>query len=458
MYSLNPALRPFWEAKARYKALFGGRASSKSHDAAGFAVFLAANFKVRIMCARQFQNRIDESVYTLIKDKISNSEYAGEFGITNKSIIHKITGSEFLFYGIARNLNEIKSMEHIDILWLEEANYLTEAQWEVIAPTILRNQGAQIWLIWNPDEYMDFAYQNFVVNPPNSCISRQINYTENPFLTSDMVEVIAEAYVRDKKSAEHIYGGVPKMGGDRSVISLSYILAAIDAHIKLGWEPVGKKQIGFDVADDGDDKCATVSAYGNVIVDGDEWEGLEDELLKSCNRVYNKALESGAAIVWDSIGVGATAGAKFAELNEAKGFSVEYDAFNAGGEIDDKDGIYMKLPHVVIRNKDHFSNLKAQKWDEVASRFRKTYEVVEQGATHPHDELISLNSATIPPKILEKMKVELAQPRKDTDGNGRFKVESKIDMKKRHINSPNIADAFIMALIKPKRSAAGFFD
>jgi phage terminase large subunit len=458
MYQLNPALKAFWQVKSRYKALYGGRASSKSHDAAGFAVFLAANYKVRIMCARQFQNKIEESVYTLIKDKITNSEFDGEFVITNRSIIHKITGSEFLFYGIARNINEIKSTENISILWLEEANYLTAEQWQVIAPTILRNQGSQIWLIWNPDEYMDFVYQNFVVNPPKDCVSREINYTENPFLTPDMCEVIAEEYVRDKKMAEHIYGGQPKMGGDKSIISLSYVLAAIDAHIKLGWEPVGKRRTGFDVADDGDDLCATIDAHGNVIMGGDEWEGLEDELLKSCTKVYNHAVEFGSSITWDSIGVGATAGAKFAELNASKGFSLEYDPFNAGGKLDDPDGTYMKLPHVEIKNKDHFANLKAQKWEEVADRFRKTYEAVELGVKYPHDQLVSLNSATIPAHILKKIKEELPQPRKDLDGNGRFMVEQKIKMKKRGIKSPNVADAVIMALITPKRGAAGFFD
>lgn len=434
-----------------------GTVTHNSHDAAGFAVFLAANYKVRFMCARQFQNRISESVYNLIKDKIENSEFNGEFDLTNNSIVHKETGSEFIFYGIARNLSEIKSTEGVDILWLEEANYLTEEQWQVIEPTI-RKEGSQIWLIWNPDEYMDFVYQNFVVNPPKDCLKREINWPENPFLSTTMLEVIADAYVRDKKAAEHVYGGQPKMGGDKSVISLAYILAAIDAHKKLGWEPVGKRTVGFDVADDGGDKNAIVDVHGNVIIGIDEWEGLEDQLLKSCSKVYNYALEAGASIIWDSIGVGASAGSKFGELNDAKKMQVQYEAFNAGGSVDDPDGTYMKLPHITIKNKDHFANIKAQKWDEVATRFRKTYENVEQGAKHPIDELISIDSDKVPAKFLEKLKMELSQPRKDVDGNGRFKVESKKDMLARKIRSPNIADAVIMALIKPKRSASGFFD
>lgn len=457
MYQLNPFLREFWRTKSRYKALFGGRASSKSHDAAGFAVYLAANFKVRIMCARQFQNRISESVYNLIKAKIEDSNFNGEFILTKNSIIHKGTGSEFIFYGIARNLSEIKSAEGIDILWLEEANYLTKEMWETIEPTI-RKEGSQIWLIWNPDEYMDFVHQNFVVDPPNDCLVQKINHENNPYLSDTMVEVIADMYVRDPEAAKHVYGGEPKMGGDKSVISLIYILAAIDAHKKLGWEPVGRKRVGYDVADDGQDTNAAVTSYGNVIQGAEEWHGLEDEMGKSCARVYNIARYVGADIIWDSIGVGAGAGSRFKDLNEEHGLEIGYEPFNAGSRVEDPDGVYLALAHTKILNKDHFANIKAQKWAEVSERFRKTYEAVELGVGHDHEDLISLDSEMIPPAMLKKMKEELSHPRKDVDRNGRFKVEAKDDLRKRGIASPNIADAFIMSMITPKRQPAGFFD
>jgi phage terminase large subunit len=457
IYQLNPALRDFWQVNKRNKVLHGGRASSKSHDAAGFAVYLAANFKIKFLCCRQFQNRIDESVYTLIKDKIENSDFDKEFEFTNTSIKHKITKSEFLFYGIARNLKEIKSTEGVDILWLEEANYLTDEQWEVLNPTV-RKEGSQIWIIFNPDDYMDFAYQKFVVNPSDETEVRQINWQENPFLSKTMLKVIADEYKSDPKKAAHIYGGEPKMGMDKSVINLSYIMAAIDAHKKLGWEPIGAITTGFDIADDGDDLCASATAHGNVLVFVDEWEGLEDELLKSCTKVWTHARNTGGSITYDSIGVGAHAGAKFKELNDAHKLKISYDPFNAGSKVNDPDKIFMKLPHMNILNKDHFSNLKAQSWDEVAARFRKTHEAVTQGVKHPFDELVSIDSDKVPKHIIEKIKRELSAPRKDLDGNGRFKVESKKDMLTRGIKSPNIADAIIMALIKAKRKPAGFFD
>jgi phage terminase large subunit len=455
-YSMNAALRPFWEACARYKILYGGRASSKSHDAAGHAVYLAANYTVKFLCARQFQNRISESVYVLLKDKIAASEYSDEFEILKTSIRHKITGSEFIFYGIARNLGEIRSTEGVDILWLEEAHYLTADQWEVIDPTI-RKEGSQIWVIFNPDEFTDFAYQKFVVAPPADSIAREINWRENPYLSETMLKVIYDYYRTEPESARHIYGGEPKMGEDKSVIPLKYIIAAVDAHKKLGWEPSGSKVIGFDVADDGEDLNATVESHGNVIMYATDWQGLEDQLLKSCTRVYNRAYETNSSIIWDSIGVGAFAGSKFQDLNTDTGRRITYEPFNAGGAVADPKGTYMKLPHVTITNGEHFSNIKAQRWDEVAIRFRKTFEAVTLGVKHPLDELISLNSATLGQTVIKKIQLELASPHKDVDKMGKFKVESKEDLRDRGIKSPNVADALIMSMIKAKRNPATFF-
>jgi phage terminase large subunit len=489
LYQLNPSLRGFWEQRARYKVLYGGRGSSKSHDAAGHAVFLAANYTVKILCARQFQNRISESVYTLIKDKINSSPYKNEFEILKTSIRHKITGSEFLFYGIARNLEEIKSTEGVDILWLEEAHYLNEEQWNVIEPTI-RKDGSQVWLIFNPDEYTDFVYQKFVVDPPADAVVREINWQDNPYLSRVMLEVIYDFYKREPESAPHVYGGQPKMGADKSIIPLKYIIAAVDAHkgkykweipdlvksqgfaaagrwmaanpearkcVRKGWAPGGTKATGFDVADDGQDKNALVTTHGNIVMLAEEWQGLEDELLKSCTKVWNHARDNNSQIVWDSIGVGAFAGSKFKDLNDQNRRVIRYEPFNAGGAVEEPKGVYMRFPHVDILNGEHFSNIKAQKWDEVAQRFRKTYEYVELGVSHPFDELISLNSETLGPVTLKKIQMELAAPHKDVDRMGKFKVESKEDLRDRGIKSPNIADALIMSLIRPKRSAATFF-
>jgi phage terminase large subunit len=168
------------------------------------------------------------------------------------------------------------------------------------------------------------------------------------------------------------------------------------------------------------------------------WNGKEDELLKSCTRAYNHALKNEAQITYDSIGVGAGCGAKFKELNGESDNRLQYAGFNAGGAVFNPDGYY----EIRKRNKDMFSNIKAQSWWLLGDRFRNTYNAVNNG--HPFDvnDLISIDSNT---PFLEQLIDELSTPRRDYDQAGRVKVESKKDLDKRGIPSPNLADAAVMA-------------
>ncbi len=455
---LNPALRPFWDSPKRIKVLHGGRCAGKSHDAAGRMIWLASNFrKLRFMCARQFQNKISESVYTLLLNKIDESNTQRQFKITNNGIVHKATGSEFLFYGIARNLAEIKSTEGVTHLVIEEGQGLTPEQYEVLEPTIRANF-SEIWLLFNSINESDFPYQRFVLNTPEDCIARQINFDENCFLNQTQKDMIRAAYLRDPFDAAHVYGGVPKTGDDKSFIPRTHILAAVDAHkLIVGWPQGGARRVGFDLADTGEDFCATVDVDRNIVTGIDEWKGRQDEILTSCSQVFNHALGLGSEVVYDCCGLGTAAGSHFANLNSDRGEQLSYHAFNAGFSVDRPDDVYMQLPHKKILNKDQFSNIKAQKWQEVATRFRKTFEVVKGMASHPVDELISIDSARIDKKTLNKLSIELSAPQIQLDGAGRTKVESKESLAKRGIPSPNIADALIMGAMSPPRARRGFF-
>ncbi|WAL80966.1 PBSX family phage terminase large subunit [Pandoraea sp. XJJ-1] len=439
--TLNPALREFWQQPARNRVLYGGRASSKSWDAAGFATFLAHNYKLRVLCVRQFQNKIEESVYTLLKHQIERFGLRDHFRVLDNKIIGRKSGSEFMFYGLWRSIDEIKSLEGVDILWIEEAHNLTETQWKTLEATI-RKAGSQIWVIFNPRLATDFVYKRFVLNPPRKTVVKRINFDENPFLSKTMLDVISAAKDEDYAEFEHIYLGVPKDDDEGTVIKRSWIMAAIDAHEALGFEPSGRKRLGFDIADSGSDKCANVFAHGSVVSWADEWKAGEDELLQSCSRAYAAAKDRGASITYDSIGVGASAGAKFAEVNaarrtEGENLMITYEKFNAGSAVWDPDRKYQ--PNVT--NKDMFANLKAQTWWMVADRFRNTFNAVRRGEHFEPDELISISSDT---PHLERLIDELSTPKRDYDQNGRVKVESKKDLAKREVPSPNLADAFVM--------------
>ena len=437
--TLNPVLKGFWTQAARNRVLYGGRNSTKSWDAAGFATFLADNYHLRILCTRQFQNRITESVYSLLKIQIERFGLSHRFDIQNTKIINRATQSEFMFYGLWRNIDEIKSFEDIDILWIEEAHNLTEEQWKILEATI-RKQGSQVWVIFNPRLATDFVYKRFVVHPPPDTVIRKINFDENPFLSETSRKIIEALKEENYQEYEHVYCGVPKEDDESVIIKRAWIMAAIDADKALGITPAGRKRLGFDVADSGLDQCASIYAHGFHVSWADLWKAGEDELLKSCTRVYHAARERDASITYDSIGVGASSGAKFSELNQASSErrKISYSKFNAGGAVWRPEAMYSQG----TKNKDMFANIKAQAWWLVADRFRNTFNAVRKGEKFDEDELISLSSTT---PHLDQLIDELATPLRDYDQNGRVKVESKKDLLKREIPSPNLADAFVMA-------------
>lgn len=461
--TLNDALQDFWLAPVnennepiRNRVLYGGRASSKSWDAAGFAIYLACNTKIRVLCARQFQNKIEESVYTLLKQTIERFGLRQQFDILDNKIRHKITGSEFVFYGLWRHIDEIKSLEGIDICWLEEAHALTSKQWKVLEPTI-RKEGSQFWIIFNPQLSTDFAWRRFVVSPPPGTIRRLINYTENPFLSATMLGVIAAAQDEDNEEFQHVYLGVPKDDDDAAVIKRSWVMAAVDAHKALGIEISGRNRVGFDVADSGADKNAVIVAHGALAVWSDQWKAAEDELPKSARRARSVALEHDADLVYDSIGVGAGVGGNVNDLNRP-GEVVDHIGFNAGDGVARPNEVYARS-HPVKTNRDMFANAKAQAWWHVADRFRNTFNAVKKGQSFPADEMIFIDGE-IP--NLSLLIDELCTPKRDFDNTGKVKVESKKDLAKSTREggaqpSPNLADAFIMAFAPVDEGQAAWF-
>lgn len=354
------------------------------------------------------------------------------------SIRHLITGSEFMFYGIKNNPTKIKSLEGIDICWIEEAEAVSKESWNILIPTI-RKPGSEIWVSYNPKNILDDTHQRFVISPPDDICLLTVNYSENPWFPDVLRLEMEECKRKDYDLYLHIWEGQPVADSDMAIIKPSWIAAAVDAHSFLGFDMVGEKRVGFDVADEGEDSNALTLRHGSVAADVQEWD--KGDVIESSNRV-NLYAEHNAAdeIIYDSIGVGAGVKAQLGRIAK-----VNVQGFNAGGAVLHAESEYMPGK----KNKDMFANIKAQAWWHVRDRFYKTWRCVEARKVDPDcqleyslDELISLSSAI--PK-LEYLKAELSRPWVDYDGNGRVKVESKKDMKKRGIPSPNMADSLIMA-------------
>lgn len=429
----NPYFKPIIR-KARYKVLYGGRGSGKSYFLAELAVEVSRRIGTVILCAREFQGSLDDSVYQLLIETIERLGYADEFDILKSTITHKGTGAKFVFYGIKNNVTKIKSIQGVGVCWVEEAEAVTKNSWDVLIPSIRGDKNAEIWISFNPKNILDDTYQRFIVHPPKDSIILKANYDINPhFADTPLLADMLECKERDEDLYRHIWLGEPVADSELAIIKPSWIEAAIDAHEKLGFSAAGRRILGFDVADEGDDANATVLRHGSVVTDMQQWRG--QDVIYSADKVYLYAQEQNIdRIVYDNIGVGAGVKAQFRRKNG----KVQTLGFNAGGAVYKPDAKYTDDK----KNRDMFANIKAQAWWMVRDRFYKTWRAVRHGDSYPEDQLISLSSSL---HELEYLTAELSRPQVDYDQNGRVKAESKKDMKKRGIPSPNRADALVMA-------------
>jgi len=429
----NPYFKPLIR-KARYKVLYGGRGSGKSYFLAELAVEVSRRISTVILCAREFQGSLDDSVYQLLIETIERLGYTDEFDILKSTITHKGTGAKFVFYGIKNNVTKIKSIQGVGVCWVEEAEAVTKNSWDVLIPSIRGDKNAEIWISFNPKNILDDTYQRFIVHPPKDSIVLKANYDINPhFADTPLLADMLECKERDEDLYRHIWLGEPVADSELAIIKPSWIEAAIDAHEKLGFSAAGRRILGFDVADEGDDANATVLRHGSVVTDMQQWRG--QDVIYSADKVYLYAQEQDIdRIVYDNIGVGAGVKAQFRRKNG----KVQTLGFNAGGAVYKPDAKYTDDK----KNRDMFANIKAQAWWMVRDRFYKTWRAVHHGDSYPEDQLISLSGSL---HELDYLTAELSRPQVDYDQNGRVKAESKKDMKKRGIPSPNRADALVMA-------------
>lgn len=181
-----PKAYEFLYEKARYKVAYGGRGKAASWSFARVLIDMAHTRKLLILCTREIQNSIKDSVHRLISNQIRALGYAEYFHITQNTIRHKVTGSEFIFRGLNDlTADSLKSMEGINIIWCAEAHKMGAKSWRIMKPTI-RTGGSEIWVDYNPDEEEQATHQMFTINPPSNSIVRHINYDQNPFFPAEL--------------------------------------------------------------------------------------------------------------------------------------------------------------------------------------------------------------------------------------------------------------------------------
>ncbi len=210
-----PEKLKFLFAPSRYKVAYGGRGSGKSWGFARALLLQAASKPLRVLCAREIQKSIKQSVHTLLSDQIQALGLGAFYEVLESEIRGK-NGSNFSFAGLATNTVEsIKSFEGCDIVWVEEAQTVSKKSWDILIPTI-RKPNSEIWSSFNPDLDTDDTYQRFVVNTPPDAVVVKMNYSDNAWFP-DVLEAERVHCKATNPDYENIWEGNCKAAKDGAI-------------------------------------------------------------------------------------------------------------------------------------------------------------------------------------------------------------------------------------------------
>lgn len=385
----------------RYLIFYGGRGSGKSQSVARALLIRGRQKKLRILCTREIQNTIKDSVHKLLKDIIEENEW-GDYVVTNDGITNARTGTEFIFRGLRHNMLEIKSTEGIDICWVEEAQSITEASLDILTPTI-RKPGSQIIFTFNRFNELDPVYVRFVQKQPKNAFVKKVNYDvlERAGLLPDVLKDEMESdKANDPDLYAHKWLGEPLAQSDSAIIGRGAALAAMQRTV----EGDGATIVGVDVARMGGDRTVLWKRKGLKTVEHKVYAKLRtNEVADKVKEFvdFDKTIE----IKVDDTGVGGGV----TDNLMADGYNVI--PVNFGGEASDKD----KYPNWI-----------SEAWFHMAS-------VMSEAELPQIDELL----------------MELSSRLWKQDNKGKRRVESKDDYKKRGFRSPDLADACIICYAMP---------
>ena len=452
---LLPEAFEFLRKPKRVKIIFGGRDSAKT-ESVGRQICLnmeSSETPYRVVAARMFMNSIDDSLYSMFNE--FNTDYQFGFDTSANKIRNHRNDSRVSFFGIARNVKAIKSRFKPDVFLLDEGDEVTGAALDIIVPTF-RKAGSEIWIVFNPNDKSDAVWKRWVA-PVIQHIERdgyfedqdvyikRVNYDQNPFLTDTSKREIFLMKENNPKKYDHIYGGEPKGIYENAIIQPEWVDAAIDAHIKLGFEGLGERVGSLDIADQGSDSKCYVERKGVVVERLTEWD---DGDFNTCiERGIQYATEDEVDnLVYDHDGMGRDVNV-FLQVRNVK-HKFEIEGFAGGGPVDEPDEYYDDAERLDEENrrvnKEVFRNKRAQYYFGLADRFYRTWLAVEKRQYIDPQTLISLSGDL---EGLMELRSELIKiPEKKTAGSRLKQIMAKSDMKsKLGIASPNKADALMMS-------------
>lgn len=454
---LPEKLEPFLTAQKRYKVAYGGRGAAKSMSIADLLLMKAQTEAIKVGCIREYQNSLEDSVFSLLKSEIKRLKVPGYTDL--KSQINHRAGGNFRFRGLARSIEAIKSMFGFKIFWLEEGQFISEDSLKILTPT-LREEGSELWISANPLSSADPFSQRFIV-PFQKEIDRdgfyeddlhyivKINWRDNPWFPETLnQERVNDFKILSRALYDHIWEGAFNDSVEDSIILAEWFDAAVDAHEKLGFEPTGATVASHDPSDLGTDDKAFVLRQGSVVLECES--RAFGDVNEGCDWAISKSIEGMADLfVWDCDGMGVGLKRQVHEALKPKKF-IDPFMFYGSNSPEDPLKIYQPVENKGSErqktNQDVFFNRRAQYYWRLRDRFFNTFLAVERGKYIDPDKLISIPSTIDDLKLLRS---EVCRIPRKFNASGKIQIMGKKEMKKMKIQSPNLADALMMSFKVP---------
>nr|DAY32420.1 MAG TPA: large terminase [Caudoviricetes sp.] len=400
---LPSEFKPLFDSWWRHAVIEGGRYSLKSHTVARFLLLTARSKRVRIACLRQFQKNIADSSYQLLIDLIQQYGFS-EFVWTNDTITNTNTGSTFIFKGLDRNVETtIKSLEGIDIAWIDEAQTITLKSIRILNPTIRKPGSKIIWTL-NRLTDLDPVISYFITNPSRKDVWHlEVDYRiaqKNGWLSNEILYEIEQARINHPEDYAHDYLGKALAISDKNIIQTAQVIEAMGRDV----DDEGAIEVGVDVARLGGDRTVFVKRKGLKEIGRASY--TKKRTTEVCDLLVNFiGADKDVLIKIDDTGVG---GGVTDEMI-AKGYNIIPINFGAKAS-----------------NPDKYPNLISEAWFYLQS-------IIDQISITNDKDLL----------------VELSNREWKMDSKGRRGVESKDDYKKRGFRSPDLADATILCFYTP---------
>ena len=445
-----PAYKDFLQ-ESRFKVAYGGRGSAKTRTFTSLLVERVLMYGQRVACFREIMKSLEDSVYQEIVSEIDQRGLGQYFKELRSEIYCTASGGIFRFDGLHRNKSKVKGYSNFDVAWIEEAETVTQESWDYLIPTI-RKSHSEIWVTYNPESINSSTHRKFVSareypeekDGKPYCIVRKINYDQNPFFPEELrvdMELMKE---RDYERYRHVYLGEPVPDSERAIIKSVWVEAAINAHQKLNIEPTGERQISLDVADEGKDKNAICDSYGILVKNVFSWSGKNDDIMGTTQKALDYCFDNKIKEMrFDADGLGAGVRGDSRAILERTRWNIDVIPFRGSSGV-----MYPERQMVEGRkNKDFFSNRKAQAWWMLRLRFQETYRAINGEKSFDLDNIIALDGSI---KDIDSIICELCQPTWSQNALGKIVV----DKQPGGTLSPNLADSIMMAYAPVK---TGFF-